>query len=92
MSIKKAHVLIRGQVQGVGYRFFAQKTARQHGLTGWVKNNKDGSVEVDVEGEEAVIKSFLNTLRTKHPWAKIEALDIDWSSAAQEYQAFEITQ
>src|SRR5258705_10330251 len=47
------HVLIRGRVQGVGYRAFAEYTALDHGLAGWVRNRRDGAVEAVFAGPGA---------------------------------------
>ncbi|MBW2225118.1 MAG: acylphosphatase [Deltaproteobacteria bacterium] len=52
MGQKRIHLVVRGRVQGVYFRATAQREARQHGLSGWVKNRPDGSVEVVAEGEE----------------------------------------
>ncbi len=91
MATKKAHLTVRGQVQGVGYRFFVQKIAKKNGLAGWVKNKEDGSVEVTTEGEESLIETFIQTLRTQHPWAKVDALEVEWASCANEFHSFDIT-
>ena len=51
----RVHVWIEGRVQGVGFRFFAQDTARREGVSGSVRNLPDGRVEVDVEGEKKTV-------------------------------------
>ena len=50
-NIRK-HIIFYGRVQGVGFRYYSVNKARQLGLTGWVKNLCDGSVEMEVQGEE----------------------------------------
>jgi acylphosphatase len=50
---------ITGMVQGVKYRATAQREARRHGLTGWVRNEPDGTVLIDVEGDPAAVDAFL---------------------------------
>ncbi len=57
---KRIHVYYSGMVQGVGFRFTAEKLAKGLGLAGWVKNLRDGRVEVLCEGEEADLVSFIN--------------------------------
>lgn len=58
-----ARALISGDVQGVGFRYFAQREATALGLAGWVRNNPDGTVEAEADGEESRVRSFLDRLR-----------------------------
>lgn len=53
------HLAITGKVQGVWYRAWTVETARSLGLTGWVRNRTDGSVEAVVEGDESAVDQFL---------------------------------
>ena len=63
MKIRK-HIVFYGHVQGVGFRFRAVNAARPLGLTGWVRNQWDGSVEMEVQGEEAAIDLLIERLHT----------------------------
>ena len=63
-------VVVRGQVQGVGFRWFAKELADSLGLTGWVRNRKDGAVELEVEGVAVVLDEFARRLRTGNPSAR----------------------
>jgi len=56
------HLIVSGHVQGVGFRFTAQQKANKYNLLGWVKNNPDGTVELEVEGPEENINLFINEL------------------------------
>ena len=68
------HVIFYGQVQGVGFRYRAYYAAYQLGLTGWVKNLYDGSVEMEVEGEEPLIDQLIIFLQNRtYVW--IENMD-----------------
>ena len=58
MAQKRIHLLIRGRVQGVYFRAAAMREARRLGITGWVRNRPDGTVEVVAEGEEDAIKAL----------------------------------
>ena len=69
------HAIIKGKVQGVGYRYFTQKTARKLGLKGWVKNKPDGTVEVWAEGDENTLKIFLEYLKEGPPLAFVEYIE-----------------
>ena len=53
------HIFFYGRVQGVGFRYYAVQKANQLGLTGWVKNLYDGSVEMEVEGQEELIDQLI---------------------------------
>jgi acylphosphatase len=82
--------LIRGEVQGVGYRFFAQRAAARHQVVGYVRNMPDGSVESLAEGSAASVEAFKNDLVTGPQWAavtQVEELVLDPSGT---YSSFRI--
>ena len=62
----RKHIIFYGRVQGVGFRYYAVQKANQLGLTGWVKNLYDGSVEMEVEGEEPLIDRKSTRLNSSH--------------------------
>jgi acylphosphatase len=59
----RVHVVVRGRVQGVGFRWFVKEVARGLDLAGWVKNRADGGVEVVAEGSEGSVRSLMQQLR-----------------------------
>lgn len=69
------HYLVRGRVQGVGFRFFTQRAATVEGLHGWVRNCADGSVEAQVEGEAEAILRFERQLRHGPTAARVDDVD-----------------
>jgi acylphosphatase len=69
------HVIIRGRVQGVGYRAWVADTARQHGLEGWVRNRRDGSVEAVFAGAAETVTWMLTACRRGPPLARVDILD-----------------
>ena len=69
------HVVVRGRVQGVGFRWFVREAARALGVAGWVRNHPDGSVEVAATGEEAAIRSLRMALATGPTEASIATVD-----------------
>jgi len=68
------HVQVRGRVQGVGFRWFVREAAHRLGLTGWVRNLPDGSVEVVAEGDDVSIASFRASLLEGPSGAAVAAL------------------
>lgn len=75
MATVARRFLIRGGVQGVGYRFFAQRAAAKHQVTGYVCNELDGSVEVLAEGPASNVEAFKNELAAGPQWARVEQLE-----------------
>ena len=69
-------VRVEGRVQGVGYRAFAMDQAAQLGVTGWVVNRDDGSVEAALYGPGAALGDMIARLRQGPPVAKVESLDV----------------
>ena len=67
--------LIRGEVQGVGYRFFAQRAAARHQIVGYVRNCPDGTVEVLAEGPANSVEAFKHDLATGPQWAVVNQLE-----------------
>jgi acylphosphatase len=67
--------LISGEVQGVGYRFFAQRAAACHQVTGYVRNLADGRVEALAEGTPASVESFKHDLATGPAFAQVEKVE-----------------
>ena len=58
-DVKRYKAILTGRVQGVGLRFFTMENASKLGLTGWVKNMADGTVHLEVQGEDSVITEFV---------------------------------
>ena len=70
----RKHIFFYGRVQGVGFRYYAVQKANQLGLIGWVKNLYDGSVEMEVEGQEELIDQLIIFLQNRtYIW--IERID-----------------
>jgi acylphosphatase len=69
------HVSVRGLVQGVGYRAFVERHALRHGLEGWVRNRKDGSVEAVFAGPAEAVEAMIAECRSGPRHGKVDALD-----------------
>ncbi|XSC46390.1 acylphosphatase [Bradyrhizobium sp. RDT10] len=74
MSDATRHVMIRGRVQGVGYRAFVDDEARSHDLEGWVRNRRDGSVEAVFAGPAGTVTAMIAACRRGPPSARIDAI------------------
>jgi len=69
------HVTVRGRVQGVGYRAFVVATAEIHGVEGWVRNRRDGSVEAVIAGPSHAVAIMIAACRRGPSMARVDALD-----------------
>jgi acylphosphatase len=84
------HVFVSGRVQGVAYRYFAQKWAGTLFLSGWVRNLADGRVEVLAEGEKEALERYAERLRDGPRLALVDDLDLRWEEPAGESGGFRI--
>ncbi|MBI4187439.1 MAG: acylphosphatase [Chloroflexi bacterium] len=84
-------VLVYGHVQGVFFRAFASQYARGLGLTGYVHNLPDGSVDVRAEGEKEQLDKLIEHLRAGPPGARVEKLVTGWSEYSGSYTGFQVT-
>lgn len=74
MPAATVHVTIRGRVQGVGYRAWAADEAETLGLSGWVRNRREGTVEAVISGEPAAVEMFLARCREGPPGAGVSGV------------------
>jgi len=70
---------IHGRVQGVGFRWFVQERGRQLGLSGFVRNREDGTVETEAHGSRPALETFLGALRHGPPGANVTEVDVWWA-------------
>ncbi len=84
------HAVVRGRVQGVGFRFHTQERAQRLGLNGWVKNLPDGSVEVMAAGPRPVLEDFLRFLRVGPNAAGVAEVRVNWTAAPEAFRGFEV--
>lgn len=87
---QRLHARIYGNVQGVSFRFHTVQQANERGLTGWVRNNRDGTVEVVAEGAADALESFHQWLYRGSPAARVERVDADWPAATGEFTRFDV--
>lgn len=71
------HAVIRGRVQGVGYRAFTERVAERLGIEGWVRNRRDGSVEAVFAGPEEAVTAALEACRTGPRHGHVDMMDVE---------------
>ena len=82
---------VRGRVQGVGFRYFVERAAKPLGITGWVRNLDDGSVEVYAVGTEAQLSDLAGLLRQGPRWAEVRGVE-ESDAAVENYSGFSVRQ
>lgn len=70
----RKHIIFYGYVQGVGFRWKAKQTADRYGISGWVRNLPDGSVEMEAEGTPRDIADLTEALEN-HAWGSVERIE-----------------
>ncbi len=85
-----AEILVEGQVQGVGYRAFAQRRARDRGLTGYALNLHDGRVKIRVEGHRPTLDEYVRDLETGPPLAHVARLTVTPLPYTGQYREFSV--
>jgi len=87
MSRHTRRLAVRGRVQGVGFRYATVRAALELGVTGWVRNRRDGSVEAVVQGPREAVEALVDWARRGPDAARVESLEV--SEAEGEFVAFE---
>lgn len=88
MGNVRAHIIVEGIVQGVMFRANTVDVARQHGVSGWVKNNMDGNVEAVLEGDEASVNKVIGWCRIGPPRARVDNVRVRWEDYRNEFDDF----
>lgn len=88
--MKRVHLLISGDVTGVGFRLSAVYLTQDLGLTGWVRNTQDDKVEIVAEGPEEKLQNLITWARKGPPAARVDKVDIEWEEGTGEFANFEV--
>ena len=91
MSLKRALVCFKGQVQGVWFRAYTKQQADQLQVFGWVRNRPDGSVEALMEGDDSAVDVLIATCRKGPSAARVDEIEITWQPATGEFNSFNIS-
>jgi acylphosphatase len=86
----RAHLFVSGWVQGVSFRGYTRRCARELALTGWVRNLYDGRVEAVAEGPRSAVEALIDQVRRGPASARIENVDVIWEEYRGEFPDFRI--
>lgn len=84
------NIRVFGVVQGVFFRKSTKDDADRLGLVGWVRNDRDESVEIMASGEKKVLDQFIAWCKKGPPMASVESVEVDWLKSVQEFDGFSI--
>jgi len=87
--VESCHIIFKGRVQGVGFRYTVMDIARTYPVRGFVRNLITGDVEVKVEGEKKIIEDFIKSIE-KEMKRYIRKSEIDWGEYSGEFSKFEV--
>jgi acylphosphatase len=86
----RLHAILRGRVQGVGFRAFVVDKGLALGATGWARNRWDGSVEVVAEAERSTLEELLRALQRGPRMANVSEVEQEWQTASGEFKSFRV--
>ena len=86
----RVEAVVRGRVQGVGFRYFVLREATRLGLRGWVANEADGSVRLVAEGPKSALEDLLGSLRVGPSGAVVSSVSDEWPQPAGRFDGFRV--
>lgn len=89
--MERLHATAHGDVQGVGFRYFVKRSAAALGLTGWVRNNDDGSVELVAEGPRPALEDLRRAVERGPRMARVDRVETEWSAATGTLRGFDLS-
>ena len=88
--MKRIHVWVSGVVQGVGFRYFTLRQARELALSGWVKNSLDGKVEIVAEGEKWKLDDLIDNVKIGPSSSSVSGVEVEEEEFKNEFDGFEV--
>ena len=88
---KRVHLVVAGRVQGVGFRYYAHDEAIRIGVTGWVRNLRDGNVVLEAEGTELQLREPIRSVSRGPAFARVTEVQEEWMAPLGIYREFRIT-
>jgi acylphosphatase len=90
IEVERIHIWVKGRVQGVGFRAFAQHAGVQLRLTGWVRNVGYDTVEIVAEGPHEKLEKFAESVKIGPRAGNVERAKVEWETALGEYRSFSV--
>ncbi len=90
MDKKRVHIYVSGRVQGVGFRFFTIRVAKDLNLKGFVKNLPNGRVEIVAEGDAESLARLIEAVRRGPRLARVDNIEVKWETPTGEFKGFYI--
>jgi len=87
--MRRLRATVHGRVQGVGFRAYTAAEGRRLGLSGWVRNELDGTVSVVAEGSDPALEALLAWLHRGPPLARVTSVDAEWLAASGNLASFQ---
>jgi acylphosphatase len=89
-DLVRAHIWVKGRVQGVGFRAHVEFYAQQIGVTGWVRNVGYDTVEAVAEGERENVERFIETMKQGPNMSRVDESMVEWEESTGEFREFEV--
>lgn len=86
----RSRIVVRGLVQGVGFRWFVHRKAAALGLNGWVQNDPDGSVSIEAQGERSLVEELLREVKVGPRSAQVNDMQVEWLEPEHPATSFHI--
>lgn len=83
-------ITVSGHVQGVGFRYFTQMKAIQYGISGWVKNSSNGTVEIVATGDQDQMDLFIDDLKKGNPFSNVSQMNFEELTDTEPLYSFKI--
>ncbi|KLV26763.1 hypothetical protein ABW02_09465 [Niallia circulans] len=88
--MKQLHLIIKGRVQGVGFRYFVQMIAMENQVTGWVRNKADGTVECMAVASSETLRVFIEKVKKGNRFARVDHIEIKESEPEELFSSFKV--
>ncbi|AIE59081.1 acylphosphatase [Bacillus methanolicus MGA3] len=88
--VQQLRIIVSGKVQGVGFRYFTQMKANTYGITGWVRNQPNGNVEIIAEGNKDDLALFLASIKEGNPFSRVSHMEIEEVNEISGFTSFTI--
>jgi len=86
-----AKIIVKGRVQGVGFRWFVQQKAKKFDVSGYVRNLDNGDVEIEAEGDRGRVEELVKSVRVGPAFSKVREVVIEWQKFTGKYYSFNTT-